>query len=383
MTPDATPAAAPPPRTARIEVFRPGTFTPLDGSALTYSAADLRAVAEAYDPEAAPAPVVVGHPTSEAPAYGWVRSFDWDEREGRLFATLDEIDPAFAEAVRAGRYRKVSLSFFRPDAAANPAPGTWYPRHLGFLGAAAPAVPGLRSVRFAGPAEGVATFSVGLAEVTRDAAAGLFRTLRDFLIEQFGLEKADAVLPGWRIDWLAQAEPEPGPRFAAPTSKTETHPVSQTPIAPTPATPTPADAARREAELARREAALAARERAAAHAAFADRLVAEGRLLPVLRPRVVALLDALPAEASVSFAEGEAPVPAAAALRAILEAQPAAVSFGQVVLPAEGEGPAASFAADGKPVDPQGLQLHAKAQAYQRAHPGTDFLTAVRAVAAA
>lgn len=46
---------------ARIEVFRPGTFTPMVGDPISYSAADLRAIADAYDPATAPAPIVVGH----------------------------------------------------------------------------------------------------------------------------------------------------------------------------------------------------------------------------------------------------------------------------------------------------------------------------------
>lgn len=41
---------------------------------------------------------------------------------------------------------------------------------------------------------------------------------------------------------------------------------------------------------------------------------------------------------------------------------------------------AASFAADGKPVDQAGLERHNKAVAYQRQHPGTSYMDAVRAV---
>ena len=63
---------------ARIEVFRPGRFTPMEGVPLSFSAADLRAVADSYDPETAPAPIVVGHPVTDAPAFGWVQSFDFD-----------------------------------------------------------------------------------------------------------------------------------------------------------------------------------------------------------------------------------------------------------------------------------------------------------------
>jgi len=111
--------------TARIEVFRPGTFTPMDGVAITYSAADLKAVADAYDPATAPAPIVIGHPAADAPAFGWVERFFYDGQAGRLVAELHEIEPAFADMVKAGRFEKVSMSFFAPGMPHNPVPGTW------------------------------------------------------------------------------------------------------------------------------------------------------------------------------------------------------------------------------------------------------------------
>ena len=115
------------PLTARIEVFRPGTFKPMAGDAITYSAADLKAVADSYDPATAPAPVVIGHPATDAPAYGWIESFDYDSQEERLFATIGEIEPEFAELVKAGRFKKVSMAFFSPDQTHNPVAGSWYP----------------------------------------------------------------------------------------------------------------------------------------------------------------------------------------------------------------------------------------------------------------
>ena len=362
------------PKTARIEVFRPGTFTPMEGASLTYSAADLKAVADAYDPDTAPAPVVVGHPAIDAPAYAWADKFDFDATAGRLYATIGEIDPAFAEAVRAGRYKKVSLSFHRPDSSANPVPGTWYPRHIGFLGGAAPAVAGLKNVRFAADPDAVtfaADFGFGLGE----EVGGILRGIRDFIIEKFGLETADKVIPAYRIDWLGEmeADPAPNPGFTAPPQK-EDPPVSD---------PDPAFA-EREADVARREAAVRAREREIAHAdnaSFAEGLVTEGKLLPASKDRVVALLDALPGDESVSFADGAKATPGAT-LREILSAQPKAVSFGQLDLPKDAatEAETASFAADGKEVDPAGLETHRKALDYQRAHPGTDYIAAVKAV---
>jgi len=188
----------PKPLTARIEVFRPGTFKPMSGDAITYSAADLKAVADAYDPATAPAPIVVGHPDADAPAFGWVESFEYDTAAERLFANLHEIEPSFAELVKEGRYKKVSMCFFGPDQGHNPVPGTWYPKHVGFLGAAAPAVSGLKNAAFAGAGAATFTASFGVAS----QSASIFRRIRDWMIARDGLETADKLLPSWEIDWL-------------------------------------------------------------------------------------------------------------------------------------------------------------------------------------
>ncbi|MCC2096555.1 MAG: hypothetical protein KDJ29_06665, partial [Hyphomicrobiales bacterium] len=99
------------PDTVRIEVFRSGTFTPMSGEPVAYSADDLAAIAASYDPDNAPAPVVVGHPQTDAPAYAWVQGFDYDSAADRLFAEIGDIEPAFGAALASGRYRKVSMSF--------------------------------------------------------------------------------------------------------------------------------------------------------------------------------------------------------------------------------------------------------------------------------
>lgn len=131
----------------RIEIMRPGNFTAMQGQQVAFTEDALRLAATAYDAQKAPAPVVIGHPAIEAPAYGWVKGMDF--ADGTLGAYVAELEPAFAEAVKAGRYRKVSASFFQPSAPSNPRPGVLYLRHVGFLGAAAPAVPGLKPVSFA------------------------------------------------------------------------------------------------------------------------------------------------------------------------------------------------------------------------------------------
>lgn len=372
--------------TARIEVFRVGTFTPMEGGPLSYSAADLRAAADAYDPEAAPAPIVVGHPSIDAPAYGWAKSFDFDATTGILHATVGEINPAFAEAVRSGSYKKVSLQFHRPNGPANPVPGTWYPKHIGFLGGAAPAVTGLKTVQFSADKADVVTFDATFGEPIAEEAASLLRSLRDFLISKFSLEEADKALPSYRIEWLAETQiVNPGlqPAFSTPVTPPETTaPPNKEPAVPQ---SDPAFAAR-EADFTAREARIKLRETEIAHdgnVSFAEGLVSEGKLLPTSKDKLVSILDAVPADNAVSFAAGEVAVPVAQAIRDLLSAQPTVVSFGALDLPPDpgaGDHGAVSFASDGKTVDPVGMELHAKAVGYQKQHPGTAYLDAVRAV---
>jgi hypothetical protein len=140
-----------------IEIFRPGSHTAMGGEELAFTAGDVAAIASSYDPETHEAPIVVGHPAHDLPAYGWVKGLAF--RDGHLVAELDQVDPAFRELVQAGRYKKISASFYRPDAPANPKPGSWYLRHVGFLGAQAPAVKGLKPAQFAAEALGVVEFS--------------------------------------------------------------------------------------------------------------------------------------------------------------------------------------------------------------------------------
>lgn len=363
---------------ARIEVFRTGTFTPMSGAPITYTAADLKAVADAYDPATAPAPIVVGHPVADAPAFGWVESFDFDATSDRLYANVGEIDPAFSAAVKAGRYKKVSMSFFLPDQDANPIPGTWYPKHIGFLGGAAPAVSGLANVKFSDAQAEAVTFVAEFGERGFEETASLFQSLREYLIEKFGMEDADKAIPSYKVEWLGDMEVSQNSRtaFAFPTLP----PKKEIPIVDP--NDNPAFAAR-ETNLATREAAMKKRESKISHddnVSFAETLVTDGKLLPASKDQVVAVLNALPNDATVAFTEGEAKIAPGAALRSILTAQPKMVEFGRAELPETATGETATFASDGKPVDQGQMDLHAKATSFQLQNPGTGWLDAVAAV---
>jgi len=98
-----------------------------------------------------------------APAYGWVDRLEF--ADGVLKAVPRQVDPAFSEIVKAGRFKKVSACFWGAAARGNPRPGGLYLRHVGFLGAAAPAVQGLRPVSFADDGSDILSFGDEFAEL--------------------------------------------------------------------------------------------------------------------------------------------------------------------------------------------------------------------------
>lgn len=336
--------------TNRIDIFRPGRHQSAGGATIEFSDADLRAAAAAYDPEVHEAPIVVGHPKTDAPAYGWVQSLAF--AEGTLRADTHQVDAAFAELVNAGRFKRVSASFYTPDSAANPKPGAYYLRHVGFLGAQPPAVKGLKAASFAEGEGGVVEFADIFS--SQSTAAGLFRRLREWLIGSAGVEAADRVLPEWDIKWIednSRPAPAPAPAFDAATDKDKTWPINYGEgDMPTPeqlrAQQEALDARKaaldaRDAAAAAKEAQFAERDRAARrveHAAYIDKLIGQGRLLPKDKGTLVEFMELVgDGKVSVEFAEdgkpkGE-PKPALQVLRDFLAAQPKVVDYRERAAP--------------------------------------------------
>ena len=364
-----------------LQIFRPGRHTAMSGAELAFSEADLAASAAAYDPALSEAPIVVGHPAHDLPAYGWIKALAF--ADGGLEAEPDQVDPAFAEMVAAGRFKKISASFYPPASKNNPAPGVYYLRHVGFLGAAAPAVKGLRTPAFADGEEAV-TFEFG--EYDDVANAQLWRSLREWLIGKFGQDEADKVVPGYQVatleqgaqDELREAQAEAGavsPAFSA-------QPHQETAV-------TPEEKAALEAENAQLKTQLAEMKAAQIHAdnvSYVESLVASGHMVPAQVDVAVATLDFFSAaETPVEFGEGDDKAPLIDGFRKFLGELPKRIEFGETATgdKAVGEGDArAEFSApSGYSVDADALAIHQKALAHQAQHK-TDYLTAVKAVSA-
>lgn len=143
-----------------IQIFRAGVHRPMEGAPIVFSSADLDRAAKTYNEHhRRPAPLVIGHPVDDRPAYGHVhRVFS---SGGELFAEVDT-DGALRDMVRSGRYKKVSAAFHLPNSRNNPVPGAYFLKHVGFLGAMPPAVKGMADPEFADGSD-VCCFADGTA----------------------------------------------------------------------------------------------------------------------------------------------------------------------------------------------------------------------------
>jgi hypothetical protein len=324
-----------------FEIFRAGTHTSSEGTQLTFTDADLASIVAGYNTALHHAPIVVGHPKQDKPAYGWVDAIS--VKDDRLVATPADVDASFSDLVKGKKFRKVSAAFYQPQSPNNPTPGSYYLRHVGFLGAAAPAVKGLKQVEFADDTLVVTFEDTEFVDYQMiwgiDAAARLFRGVRDWLIESKDLETANRVLPEWDIGQLAQtaadlrAEKQAGEKsFAYVDTSTKEEDM-----------PDPAAAAAlatREAEITRRETLLRDQEKArrsTADASFVDGIVKAGKLPIGLQATATALFADL-GEEELTFAEGTETKKTTphAAFRVLLDGLPVPVVTKEL---ASGDGP--------------------------------------------
>lgn len=242
-----------------IEIFAPGRRPDMAGQVQDITADDLRATAAVYDPQKHEAPLVIGHPASNAPAYGWAASLSFTET---LEANPKDVEPQFAELVNHRRFPKISAAFYAKNSPYNPVPGVLYLRHIGFLGAQPPVVKGLREPTFA-------------ENETPD----------DIVIIEFS--QPEAPMPQDPTA-LAEREAEIAKREAALNQQK-------------------ADQDAKELSFAERERTLAQAQADAQRTktvAFAEKLLGEGRILPRDKDGLVAFLTAKTQTDVLEFGEG-------------------------------------------------------------------------------
>lgn len=327
-----------------IHIFKPGRHMTMGGDTIEFSVADVKAIANAYDPSLHEAPLVVGHPKSDAPAHGWVESL-YTTADG-LFAIPRKVSAAFAEQVKSGAYGKVSSKFYAPDAPNNPTPGTWALCHVGFLGATPPAVKGLRNPEFSDVGEGCVAFqeSVEFGDWDDRVNAGLWRGLRDWFIGKFGQDEADKALPSWSVDSLQESAAQPEPDEPnAPAAFSEEN-KGENNMTPQQIAQLNADLEKVKCELAQVRASEAQKEADALekeNIEFAEGLIKDGRLAPKDKDLVVAVLGymAVPGEGKgkvAEFGEGNDKQSLASAMKGFLSGRGKVIEFGEIATPGRG-----------------------------------------------
>lgn len=175
-----------------VPIAKVGKFVSDDGVDRDLSAEFLASVVANYSADDHEAPAVVGHPAADVPAYGWVSELRF--QDGTLEARFADTDEEFERLVEQGRFKKRSAAFWleSPRGSAIKSPGL---KHVGFLGAARPAVKGLRNIQFEAGGE---SFTLETAinfqerEMTEENLDAMPQSFWDRLKAGLGLgEKAD------------------------------------------------------------------------------------------------------------------------------------------------------------------------------------------------
>jgi len=273
-----------------FEIFKTGTHTDSSGAKIVFDQARLNAIAANYDAGTRRAPIVIGHPKADLPAYGWIKSLSVNG--DRLMATPESVDPEFEAMVKEQRFPERSASFFLEDSPHNPSNDAPYLRHVGFLGAKAPAVSGLKPVEFEAADTDIIEFCT--TEATGGEGAGELMNLFGRVLTSFSNfmtgQEAAASFPTKTKQQTKESEmDEDKDKTADFAAKEEA-------------------LAKREAEFAKREADFHAGQKAEQNktdAAFVAGLEKDGKLAPGLTKSVTEFMAALDATDTVDFSTGE------------------------------------------------------------------------------
>ncbi|HOW51761.1 MAG TPA: hypothetical protein PLV42_06930 [bacterium] len=294
-----------------VAIFKTGTHTDFKGKVHTVTADDLEKTVTNYSAGDHAAPVVIGHPKLNGPAFGWVKEL---KTVGNvLWAKLDKVQEDFKGIVQEGRYQKISASFYADGGL----------RHVGFLGATPPAIKGLPEIAF-NEAAGETTFEFAdtdyRAHYKLGTVARIFRAFREYIIEKDGADKADKIVGNWDIDYLAAPPPPEEPKngmYAEPENTNTEGPMDEKKLKELQDQIT--EQGRQIADFSEKQKTLEAENKALKdekakaqsdaarkeHKDFCDALVKEGKLTPAMSNKIVEFMGVLGAAGSIDFAEGD------------------------------------------------------------------------------
>lgn len=179
-----------------IHIFKAGKHTDMNGNVQEYTQSDIRRIAKQYNEQVETdkhyAPIVIGHPATNAPAYGWVKKLH--VKGGDLYAEPERVNPEFKKLVNSGAYRTRSAAFYADGKL----------RHVGFLGACPPAIKGLQDFAFAEDEDFAVYTMERLQNGKNRASARILRRIKTLLakIPDVTAESIESAVPDYEIDQI-------------------------------------------------------------------------------------------------------------------------------------------------------------------------------------
>lgn len=178
------------------KVFSTGWHTDSAGNKKYWGTADLDKIVRLFNPAFHEPPLVIGHPSDNAPAFGWVAGI---KRVGEdLFLQYKEVAAEFKEWRQKGLYKKKSIAVY-PDGSL---------RHVGYLGGMPPAIKGLPDYAFADGERQAVTYE--FSDWRMSTLGRVIMKIRDYLVEKEGAEKADNIIGSWEVQDLLTPPADPG-----------------------------------------------------------------------------------------------------------------------------------------------------------------------------
>lgn len=179
------------------DVFYAGEHTDMNGGKNTFSQSDLEQIVSNFKDKTTP--LVIGHPEIDAPAYGWVSDIRLTD-DKRIEIKAQHVNIEFAKAVASKAFPNRSIKVAKGK-------NGWELRHVGYLGAAAPALEGMpwQFSQAEDEYEPVCEFSYAIDARAGNILLRMVSSVREWLIEKSGKEDADKVISSWEIDDLRNA----------------------------------------------------------------------------------------------------------------------------------------------------------------------------------
>ena len=314
-------------------LFRTGKHTSLEGKTVNVDTELLDQIISAthsFAYQNDEIPIVIGHPVIDSPKWGSIKKQDIKREGEELLGKPSNLVDQFCEWVDKKLYDTISIAL-RKDFSI---------KHIGFLGAHAPAVTGLTPVHFAEGQDEVVTLSFGSVQQYELSSwwfkemVTLFRNLKNKLIEEKGQEEADKTFPENVLIDLSEPPSVWAKEPMIMSSNFSENNNGESLMTKEEEDKLKADKAAADLKAVDLKAQLDAKtrnEKILSFASFCESEEMVKKITPAIKTRVVAIMDALDSTGELTFAENgtEVKVSALDELKNILKLLPDQVSFGE------------------------------------------------------